>query len=105
VRSVEGRVTLWGPYAIRKELYDLAARQADRLNRGEMRYITFDRRNRGKDASNCIHAVCDLDSTQPPLDTGANYGDDTGELLVDHFRRYILPPRGPTRWLTDQLNL
>jgi hypothetical protein len=105
VRSVNGRVSLWGPYPIRTELYDLAVHQAERLNAGTMRYVTFDRRNRGKDAFNCIHAVCDLDDTQPLLDTGANFGDDTGELFVGHFRRYITPSDESTRWLTERLRL
>ena len=105
VRSVGGHVTLLGPYVIRKELYDLAAKQVERLDRGELRDILFDRRNRGKDASNCIHAVADLDTTQSPLHTGAKFGNDTGEPLYEYFRRYILPNTESTRWLTDRLNI
>ncbi|MFL5342403.1 MAG: hypothetical protein ACJ8F7_19835 [Gemmataceae bacterium] len=105
IRSIGARVTLRGPYPIRKELYDLAGRQADRLNRGDLRYILLDRRYRGSDASNCIHAVCDLDVNRPPLTTGANFGDDSGEPLVEHFRRHFVPAAEPTRWLTDRLNI
>jgi hypothetical protein len=99
------QVTMWGPFPIRRELYEMASRQAARLNSGNADYVVLDRRFRENGASNCIHAVSDLDTTQPPLATGTAFGNEASEMVLDHFRRYILPTKESTRWLVDQLKV
>jgi hypothetical protein len=103
--SVGGFTTMWGPFEVRKEFYDLAARQAARLNAGGMLYVCNDKRFRGEGASNCIHAVSDLDTTQPFLTTGTQCGNAGSELVLEHFARHILPQRASHRWLVERLGL
>jgi hypothetical protein len=103
--SVGGFTTMWGPFEVRKEFYDLAARQAARLNSGAMLYVCNDKRFRGDGASNCIHAVSDLDTTQLMLTTGTQCGNAGSELVLEHFARHIVPSRTSDRWLVERLGL
>jgi hypothetical protein len=103
--AMGSQIAMWGPIRIKKELYDMAAKQAERLNRNEISYICLDWRHRGAGASNCHHAVSDLDTTQPPLVTGTARGHGAALLVVQHFARYALPSSEDTRWLTERLNL
>lgn len=103
--SIGSQLAMWGPFRIRKDLYDMAARQAERLNRNEINYICLDWRHRGGGASNCHHAVSDLDTTQAPLNTGTARGHGAAAMVVDHFARYVVPSTENTRWMTDRLNL
>src|SRR5260370_37702154 len=54
--SRNSRVSMWGPYQIKKELYDRAVEQEARLNSGRVLYKAIDRRFRHGIASNCINA-------------------------------------------------
>jgi hypothetical protein len=103
--AVRAHVTMWGPFQIRRELYDMAAAQAKRLNSSAIEYVVIDRGQRVAGASNCIHAVSDLDPTQPLLTTGTAFGNEASVMVLDHFRRYVLPPVERTRWLVDRLSL
>ena len=104
-KSAGSRVTVWGPYLVKKELYDMAVAQEERLNTIPFGHILLDPRHRGKTASNCIHAVSDLDTTQPALETGTVHGNEASEMVVEHFRRYIIPSQEPVEWLIERLNL
>jgi hypothetical protein len=103
--SLGTRVTMWGPVRIKKELYDMAIRQVDRLNRGEISYIAMDRRFRGQGASNCFHAVSDLDTMQPALNTGTAYGDAASQMVFEHFTPHVVASTGSLRWIADRLKL
>jgi hypothetical protein len=103
--SMGSQVAMWGPFQIKKELYDMAVKQAELLNRNEIDYICLDWRYRGAGASNCHHAVSDLDTTQPPLNTGTARGHGAAVLVVQHFARYIVQSTDDTKWLTDRLNI
>ena len=103
--SQNAPVTMWGPFLIKKELYDMAVQQEQRLNRGAIGYIMLDRRYRGQGASNCIHAVSDLDTTQPALLTGTAHGEAASMMVLRHLERYILPSQESTSWLCEQLKL
>jgi hypothetical protein len=104
-RSISARVTLWGPFLIRPELYAMAVEQANRLKANAVEYIVLDGARRGVRASNCIHAVSDLDNTRSRLSTGTAYGDLASQMVLRYFERYILENDQPTQWLTDHLKL
>ena len=104
-QSMKTRVTLWGPVQVKKEFYDMAVQQVGRLNRGEISYVALDGRFRGRGASNCFHAVADLDATQSILNTGATYGDSASEMVFQFFRRHIVPTSTPSHWIAEKLNL
>jgi hypothetical protein len=104
-RSMNARVTMWGPFLVKKELFDMASRQEKRLNNREIEYIVLDRRFRGRSASNCIHAVADLDTTQPALITGTAHGEAASEIVLRHLEKYIISSKESPRWLLEKLNL
>jgi hypothetical protein len=103
--SVQARIELWGPYPIEKELYEKAVKRAQQLESGSLQYICLDRHFRTRDACNCIHAVSDLDDNQSLLETGTAHGFAAGEMVLDHFRKYVLPNKKPADWLLDRLDL
>lgn len=104
-KSVGARVTVWGPFRVKKELYDMAVAQEERLNTTPLGHILLDTKHRGKTASNCIHAVSDLDTTQPALETGTAHGNEASQMVVDHFRQYIIPSQESAGWLIERLNM
>ncbi len=104
-RSVHARVSMWGPFAIRKDLYEKAVARQKKLESGVIEYLCMDRRYRGELATNCIHAVTDFDHNSPSLDTGTAYGKAASEQVVDYFRPYLMSDASPTDWLVDQLGL
>ena len=103
-KSVGAGVTMWGPYRVNKELFDMAVAQEARLNSGAILYVVLDDEFRGT-ASNCIHAVSNLDTTQRGLETGLMFGNDASEVVVKHFKPYIIPSDDSMQWLLDRLNL
>jgi hypothetical protein len=104
-KANDARVTMWGPFRIKKELYEMAVRQEERLNKTITGHVVLDYRYRTNGALNCIHAVSDLDTMQPPADTGAARGNGATEMVVAHFRPYIVPSAEPTQGLLDCLGL
>jgi hypothetical protein len=72
-RSVRARVSMWGPYRIEKELYQRALIQEERLRSGRVLYKAIDRNYRPQ-ASNCIHAVSDIDTDNGLFHVGREWG-------------------------------
>src|ERR1700687_729114 len=66
--SLEEKVSMWGPFEIKKDLYDRALKQIDRLESAKVGYKAIDLRFRPETAINCIHAVSDLDADDGLLD-------------------------------------
>jgi hypothetical protein len=104
-RSVDARVSCWGPFRIRKELYDRALRQIARLQAGGVQYKALDAGFRPHAASNCIHAVSDIDQDNGLLDTGTADGEAASYLVVRHLERWIDDPGQKYDWVYDQLGL
>ncbi len=93
------RVTRWGPYEIKRELYDRALRQIDllegRVPGKKVLYKSLDLgyRNRpGSPVLNCIHAVSDIVCEPTPLRTWTAYGDPAALMVVQHLRPWIKRP-------------
>lgn len=91
--------TIYGPYKIKKELYDMAKRQHEFLNSGQHDYVCLDwiGRYRGV-AINCTHAISDMDKSRH-LRTYAARGDSAAKDIVLHFREFILEQSEPFRIL------
>ncbi len=81
----------WGPFAVKKELYDRALKQVANLNSGSISFIVLDRRFRGQGASNCIHAVADVDLDHGFIETGLAHGKAASEEVLKHLERRIEP--------------
>jgi len=103
--SVNCRVSMWGPYQIDQELYDRAIKQEDSLRSGRVLYKAIDARFRGGIASNCIHAVSDLDIDNGLLHAGQGRGDAASYQVVQHLRRWIIAPGQTHPWVAWRLRL
>jgi hypothetical protein len=99
------RVSMWGPYQINKELFDRAVQQEARLNSGLMLYKAIDRRFRPGTASNCIHAVADLDMDNGLLHSGQGRGDAASQQVAQHLHRWIINPNQRHTWVASRLGL
>jgi hypothetical protein len=103
--SASSRVSMWGPFPIKKDLYDMAVAQAERLASGRIQYVMLDTKLRGKGAYNCIHALSDVDRSQPELSSGTARGEEASKMVLSYFDPYILKSKGSNRWLVDRLGL
>jgi hypothetical protein len=99
------RVSMWGPYQIDKDLYDRALKQEARLNSGLVLYKAVDRRFRPGAASNCIHAVADLDMDNGLLHSGQGRGDAASRQVAQHLNRWIISPEQTHTWVASRLGL
>ena len=97
------RVSMWGPYQIDKELYDRAIKQEARLKSGRVLYKAIDRKFRPGMASNCIHAVSDLDTERGLLRSGQGRGDEASYQVAQHLRRWIIDPGQTHAWVASRL--
>jgi len=82
-------ISYLGPFEIREELYRKAVAQAERLERGELRYKAFDHYTRST-AKNCIHAVSDICEEHGRLGTGTTHGLPATRLVARSFEPYYL---------------
>jgi hypothetical protein len=103
--SLDETISMWGPFEIKKELYDRALKQIEVLESGKLQYKALDVRFRPETAINCIHAVSDLDTDQGLLDTGAACGDEASRMVANHLRRWMVKPETTHTWLIKRLGL
>jgi hypothetical protein len=99
------RVSMWGPYEIDKGLYDRAVRQEAHLNSGRVLYKALDRRFRPGIASNCIHAVSDLDIDNGLLNTGLKRGDAASRQVAQHLNHWVIAPERTHPWVASRLGV
>jgi len=104
-QSVNARSSMWGPYEVRKELFERAVEQKARLRSGAILYKAVDERMRGEIASNCIHAVSDLDTEVGVLHVGRQRGDSASQEVVNHLRRWIIDPQQTHPWVAECIGL
>ncbi len=104
-KRLNSHVSLWGPYEINRELFELAQQKSTRLEDGSVSYRIFNTSMRpGGVVSNCIHAVCDVAPAEP-LYTGTAYGDAASALAARHLRHWMREPEKTHDWLYDRLKL
>ena len=104
-RSIGASVTIYGPFEIKKELYERAVKQEERLKKGEVAYTVMDRRYRPVGAMNCIHALCDIDADNGMLETGTNRGNQASLTVLSHFSRWLVDRDTTHDWLIKRLEL
>jgi hypothetical protein len=99
------RVSRWGPFQVQRELYERALGQIARLESGAVAYKVLDSLGRPCSASNCIHAVSDMDADRGLLVTGLASGAQASLLVVQHFRRWMVNQHLSHEWIADRLGL
>src|SRR6266849_8471790 len=103
--ALEEKTSMWGPFEIKKELYDRALKQIDRLESNKVEYKAIDRRFRPESAINCIHAVSDLDADDGLLDVGTASGDEASRAVAGHLRRWMIKPEKTHDWVGTRIGL
>jgi hypothetical protein len=103
--SLEEKISMWGPFEIKKELYDRALKQIDRLESNKVQYKAVDLRFRPDTAINCIHAVSDIDADNGFLDVGTASGNEASRAVAGHLRRWIIKPEKTYDWVSKKLDL
>jgi hypothetical protein len=104
-QSVGARIYAWGPYQIEQELYGRALRQEARLNSGAVQFKVIDEKFRPESASNCIHAVIDIDMDNGLQHVGRQWGEAASGVAAEHLRRWIIAPERKHPWVVKQLGL
>jgi hypothetical protein len=100
------RITMWGPFEIKPELFDRARLQARRLETEGCRWQALDRKHRlDCQAFNCIHAVSDLDLGPGMLKTHFFLGESATRKVVCHLRRWFVGCPVDGDWLIDHLGV
>jgi hypothetical protein len=101
-------VSLWGPYAIEEWYYWRVYQEYARFQSGEYLYRAIDSPRRGDIASDCIHAVTDVDAfdqrtTYPVFRSGDPVTRKFVQILSQRGR-LMIPPED-TSWLEAALGL
>jgi hypothetical protein len=100
------RISMWGPYQIDKELFDLALHQIEHLQTDRVRYKAVDTGFGRQRVSNCIHAVSDLAVDSPRLRIGSpGWGEAASFFIARSFSRWLVDPCHTHDWLIDCLGL
>jgi ABC-type phosphate/phosphonate transport system substrate-binding protein len=104
-QEVDARVYEWGPYRIRPGLYERGLRQIERLNSGRIQYKVLDGAWRPDAASNCIHAVSDVDAGAGYLTVDGAYGVAASARVVEHLSRWTIQPGREHPSIQEKLGL
>jgi ABC-type phosphate/phosphonate transport system substrate-binding protein len=104
-RGLCARVYQWGPYRIRPELYERSLRQLERLNSGRIQYKALDGAWRPDAASNCVHAVSDIDTDDGYLTVDGVYGVAASARVVEHLSRWMIQPGREHSSIREKLGL
>src|SRR5262245_12203884 len=124
-RGLDAQVSAWGPFSIKKELYDRAATQKSHLESGAVSYKAVDLKApiqppakpalkaplktalkgvlQREEHLNCIHAVSDIAGSD--LATGTAHGVAASGLVVRHLQAWMINPEETHPWLIEALGL
>jgi hypothetical protein len=104
-QGLSARVYEWGPYRVRPELYERSLRQIERLNSGRIQYKVLDGAWRPDAASNCVHAVSDIDADDGYLTVDGAYGVAASACVVEHLSRWMIQPGWEHSSIHEKLGL
>jgi hypothetical protein len=106
--AADRKLGIWGPYSIKKDLYDLGQSRVRFLESGQVSYMADDGKTRDEggpgSAFNCMHAVSDLpnnfdrDTIFDRFDYG-NWGIHGTRSVMEH---YTSSPMGA--WFNDRVD-
>lgn len=86
------RVSVWGPYLIKEELFCKLRDQAQRLDGGTIKYKGTDTFFPAPVALNCYHAIWNVSHPMRKFAGPFTGGDTTGGKTVHLFREWIVCP-------------
>ncbi|MBA4189616.1 MAG: hypothetical protein C0467_16650 [Planctomycetaceae bacterium] len=86
------RVSVWGPYQIKAELFNRLSNQITRLETGKIKYKGTDNLYPSPIAMNCYHAIWNISDPMKKFVGPFTSGDATGGKTVHLFREWIISP-------------
>jgi hypothetical protein len=93
------RVSVWGPYRIEAELFDIVARQQANLESGRVMYKPTDNVYPSDVAANCYHAIWRPIAPCKKYSGPFNCGDATGTTTLRLIRPWLVRPEETHDWL------
>jgi hypothetical protein len=100
------RISVWGPYQVRQELFDRALGRVGRLQSGAFCYKAVTTGYAREEVTNCVHAVGDLALDNPRLHLDIrSWGDSAGYFVTLSFVPWIIQPRQTHDWILPRLGL
>lgn len=93
IRFLQGdkqRVSLWGPYEIGPELFELAGRKVEELDGGRIRYKSYDGFYRSDNVTNCIHAVASVTGGHRVRVFGPGWGDTASYFVLESMMPWVV---------------
>jgi hypothetical protein len=104
---IQSKITAWGPFRIEQRLYQAVVARYQQLGIGSVEYIAADKRFRPDRATNCIHALSDLQLTAYLLRTYALHGRAASLRVLNYFNSLglLVDPAVVYPWVSDHLGL
>jgi hypothetical protein len=99
------RIALWGPYAIKPELYRRALCQIELLNSGQVRYQADDCMRRSDRVSNCIHAVSSIAEGHKVRVAPPGWGQTASFVVLRRFLPWVIDSSRTHDWVVLALGL
>ena len=99
------RVSLWGPYEIRPDLYCRALKQIDRLDSGKLKYKANDTAFPASRVSNCIHAVSEVVERPLLIVLSPGWGEVASYMVLLRLRPWIRDEATQHYWVSSALGL
>src|SRR5204863_1128531 len=93
------RVSLWGPYQINCDLYQLACKQIQLLQSGEVRYKAVDSGYPSNRVSNCIHALSSIVDGYRVRVLSPGWGETASYTILQRYRPWIIDQCHTHDWL------
>lgn len=91
-RSSCMRVSAWGPYQIKPELFEMMKCQAAKLDSGRVKYKPTDNLYHTDVAANCYHAIWQPVAPCRKYSGAFNCGDASGAMTVRLFQPWLIDP-------------
>lgn len=104
--SHQNQVCLWGPFQVRRELYELGMKQIVRLEQGTLQYKTIDTGYPCSLASNCIHAVTDLIPARRRIRLSSpGWGEGASKAVAVQLKPWMIDACTTHPWVAACLEL
>lgn len=100
------RISQWGPYQVKRELYDGAVQRAAELESGRVKYFASDLWRVREDVSNCIYGVLGSTGKHDSLGVGTlGFGEWASRFICMRFKHYLIDPDTEHLWLNERLEI
>ena len=99
------RVSIWGPYKIKRELYERAVAQVANLESGQVRYKALDSGRPTDKVSNCIHAVSSLSQGFRLRVASPGWGETASYFVLKELKPWICDTGVTHPWVGSALGL